>query len=87
MGVLVYTTRAAGIWLLGRIPLTAQLETWLNSLPGIIIIALAAPIALATGKAETAATVVTALIAARTGNMFASLLGGVVTVAIFRRIF
>jgi uncharacterized membrane protein len=86
MALITYTTRAGGLWLMGRIQPTPRLERWLQSLPGAILAALVAPAALAAGPAEALATVLTALIAARTGNLLAALGGGVISVYVLRQV-
>ncbi len=86
MALITYATRAGGVWLMGRIQPTPRLERWLESLPGAILAALVAPAALAAGPAEALATALTALIAARTGNLLAALLGGVAAVYVLRQI-
>ncbi len=86
MALITYATRAGGVWLMGRIQPTPRLERWLESLPGAILAALVAPAALAAGPAEALATALIALIAARTGNLLAALLGGVAAVYVLRQV-
>ena len=86
MALITYATRAGGLWLMGRIQPTPRLERWLQSLPGAILAALVAPAALAAGPAEALAATLTALIAARTGNLFAALCGGVIAVYVLRQV-
>ncbi|HEY8597264.1 MAG TPA: AzlD domain-containing protein [Thermomicrobiales bacterium] len=86
MALITYATRAGGLWLMGRIQPTPRLERWLRSLPGAILAALVAPAALAAGPAEAIAAVLTALLASRTGNLLAALIGGVASVYILRQL-
>ncbi len=84
MAFVTYATRAGGLWLMGWVSLTPRVETWLRALPGAIIVSLVAPVALGGGPAETLATLVTALVATRTGGVLPAMLAGVATVWVLR---
>lgn len=86
MALLTYATRAGGLWLMGRITTTPRLDAWLRSLPGAILAALVAPAARAAGPAEALAAALTALVAARTGNLLGALIVGVAAVYALRHL-
>lgn len=86
MAVLVYATRAGGHWLIGRVRPSPRLERWLGQLPGAILVALVAPAALAAGPAEAVAAALTAIVAARSGNLLAAMLVGVAAVFALRQL-
>lgn len=86
MALMTYTTRAAGLWLMGRIPVSPRIEAGLAHIPGAILTALLAPIALAGGQAEAMAMAVTILIAARTKNILLAMTAGVGLVWLLRGI-
>lgn len=77
MGLATYATRAGGLWLMGRVPLSPQVERWLAAIPGAILVAIIAPLALAGGPAGWLAAAGTALVAARTGNLLLAIAVGV----------
>ncbi len=80
MALATYTTRAGGLWLMGRLPASARVEAGLRHIPGAVLIALIAPSALARGPAEAIATLVTMLVAARTRNVLLAMVIGVAVV-------
>lgn len=84
MALLTYATRAGGLWIIGRVRPTPRLERWLGHLPGAILAALVAPAALAAGPTEAIAAALTALVAARSGNLLAAMLVGVAAVYALR---
>jgi len=86
MALMTYTTRAGGLWLMGRIPISPRIEAGLDHIPGAILTALLAPAALAGGRAEAIAMVVTILIAARTKNILLAMTAGVALVWVLRSI-
>jgi uncharacterized membrane protein len=83
MAVATYLTRIAGYWLVRHVTLTGRAATALEAVPGAVLIALIAPMVLATGPAESGAALVTILIARR-GAMLPAVVGGVAAVALFR---
>ncbi len=84
MALITYATRAGGLWLIGRVQPTPRLERWLGHLPGAILATFVAPAALAAGPAEAIAAALTALVAARSGNLLAAMLVGVAAVYALR---
>jgi uncharacterized membrane protein len=83
MAVATYGTRLAGLWIAEYIPETGRLRAALDALPAAVLTAVVAPMALATGPAETAAAVITVLAAMRL-PLLATVAVGVLAVAVFR---
>ena len=65
MAAATYATRAGGLWIADHIPTSGRVRTALDALPAAVLTAVVAPMALATGPAETAAAAVTMLAAFR----------------------
>ena len=83
MALGTYLTRAAGYWLVRRGTPNRRAMAALSAVPGSVLAALVAPVALATGPAETAAAVVTIALATRLPAL-AALVGGTAVVAVLR---
>jgi len=49
MGVVTYSMRAGGFWLMGHVPLTPRVRRMIEALPGAVIIATVLPIAVSEG--------------------------------------
>lgn len=86
MAAATYLTRAAGYWLVSKRGTPGpRVMAALNAVPGSVLAALVAPVALATGMAETIAAVVTIALATRLPAL-AAVIGGAATVALLRLI-
>ncbi|CCM74993.1 AzlD family protein [Rhizobium mesoamericanum] len=83
MAVATVLTRMSGLLLIRHVAMTEQTRTAIEAIPPAVLMAVIAPTAFATGWAETAACLGTAL-AARRLPMLASVAVGVATVAILR---
>ena len=84
LGVATYGTRIAGHLVLSRFEkLDPRVEAALDAVPAAVITALAAPMVLATGYAETVAAAVTILVALRL-PILPTLLIAAVTVSLLR---
>lgn len=83
MAVATVLTRLAGLVLIRHVALGPRMRRALNAIPPAVLMAVIAPTALATGPAETAATMVTALAATRL-PLLAAVATGVLTVALLR---
>jgi branched chain amino acid efflux pump len=83
MGLVTYGTRALGFWLVNRITLGARLKAALEAMPGAILMAVIAPIVLATGPAESLAALATLLVA-RKAPIIVAIACGVASVALLR---
>jgi uncharacterized membrane protein len=84
MALVTYATRAGGLWLMARVRPSPRLEAGLRHMPGAVLAALIAPLAWSGGAAERLALLVTALVAARSGNMLLALISGVASVWLLR---
>jgi uncharacterized membrane protein len=49
MGAVTYGFRAGGFWLMAHVPLTARVRRMLEALPGTVVVATVAPIAVREG--------------------------------------
>ncbi len=78
-----YLTRVAGYWLVRRTALRGRAAAALDAVPGGILIAVIAPMVLATGPAETLAAAIT-LVAATRLPLLAAVIVGVVSVVVMR---
>lgn len=79
-----YSLRLGGLLLAGRLPKTGNFRKFMDALPGTILLSLIVPAAIAAGFWGWIATTATALCSLRTGNVFASMVVGVVIVAASR---
>ena len=83
MAAATYATRIFGYWLLRHRPVSGRLAGALEAVPGAILTAIVAPMALATGPAESGAALVTVLLALRLPLILA-VTGGCVAVVLLR---
>ena len=79
--LVTYAFRFGGLMLSERLPSTGKFKDFMEALPGTILVALVAPGILAAGFWGCVAALATALLAWRTGNIFAAMLSGMVIVA------
>ena len=84
MAVVTYATRIAGLWLMNRVTLSNRMRSWLNQIPGAVLISIVAPTVLTQSLAEAGAGLATVLVALRTGNLILAMLTGIGTVLILR---
>ena len=77
MALVTYTTRAGGLWVMGRLPRSPRIDAWLRHLPGAILAAIVAPAALTSGVASALAALAAMLVMARTGNVLVAMVVGV----------
>ena len=82
--LVTYGLRISGLLLAGRLPKTGRFRTFMNTLPGTILLSLIVPAAVAAGPVGWLATVITGLCSVKTGNILISMLVGVAIVAIGR---
>lgn len=83
MAVITYLTRIAGIFVAGRLALRGRAKAAFDAIPPAVLVAVIAPMALATGWRETLAALVTA-IAARRLPLLATIATGVLAVVALR---
>ncbi len=86
MALVTYGTRAGGFWLMRGLPPSRRLAAALRHMPGALLVAIVAPLALASGMAGIVALAGAALIAIRTGRVLPALVAGVALVALLRAI-
>lgn len=86
MALVTYAIRISGFWLMGHVTLSKRVETWLNYIPGSILIAIIAPDVFSGGLASIVATLVSILVAARTHSLLLAIIIGVGTILIMRSI-
>lgn len=65
MAAATYFTRVFGYWLVRRTTVSGRLASALEAVPGAVLTALIAPMAFATGPAESGAALITVLLALR----------------------
>lgn len=84
MAIVTYLTRVAGLWLMNRFTFSQPVKTWLNQIPGAIMISIVAPVAINGGIAELVAGLMTLVAIARTRNLALAMFIGVVTAGVLR---
>lgn len=82
MALATYATRAGGVWLMGRITISARIESWLRHVPGAILVAIVAPGIVTGGLAAMGASAATALVAARTKQLLLAMVAGIAVFAL-----
>ena len=86
MGIVIYATRAGGLWLASRVEISGRLEAWLNFLPGAIIVSIVAPAVLTAGIAEAVAALAVVLVATRSGSLLLAMITGVGAIVLLRTV-
>jgi uncharacterized membrane protein len=84
MALAAYATRAGGLWLIGFVKLSPQVEAWLRALPGAVMVALVAPEVVSGGIAAAVAALATVLVAVRSKNLLLAMVVGVGMVWLLR---
>lgn len=84
MAVVTYATRIAGLWLMNRVTLSPGIRSWLNQIPGAVLISIVAPTVFTQSLAEAGAALATVLVAIRTSNLILAMLTGIGTVWLLR---
>jgi uncharacterized membrane protein len=85
MAIATYITRVCGLYLVRFFNVQGRTKAALDAMPPAILMAVIAPVAFATGLAETAAAVVTAIAALRLPLIVAVIIG-VASVVAFRQL-
>ena len=83
MAAVTYAARIAGLFLVGRLNLTGRTKAAFDAIPAAVLVAVVAPVMLATGPAETIAALITGAAAARL-PLLAVVAVGVVSVVVLR---
>lgn len=76
-----YSLRIGGLLLAQRLPKTGRFKRFMDALPGTILLSLIVPAALAAGPMGWLATFCTGLCSLKTGNVFLSMIVGILIVA------
>jgi uncharacterized membrane protein len=87
MALVTYLTRAGGLFLMERVTFSPRFKTWLNCLPGTVIISMVAPSVFSGNIAEAGAALATILVTIRFKSIFPAMLAGVGTVWLLRAVF
>jgi uncharacterized membrane protein len=85
MALITYGTRIAGIFLSGRLQLVGRPKAAFDAIPAAVLVSVIAPMALATGPAETIATVIAGVSATRM-PLLVTIIIGVVSVVLLRMV-
>lgn len=83
MAGVTYATRIAGLFLVGRLDLRGRARAAFDAIPAAVLVAVVAPVMLATGPAETVASILTGLAAMRL-PLLAAVGVGVASVVVLR---
>jgi uncharacterized membrane protein len=86
MAAVTYATRAGGVLLMGRVPVSPRAERWLKQIPAAVITALITPEIINGGIPALVAGSITAVVAVRTKSVLAAMVTGVITTFIVRRL-
>ena len=86
MGVATYLTRLSGFYLLRGLNLSGPMKAALDALPPAVLMAVIAPMILATGLAETIAAAITAVVAFFRLPLAVTIVVGIVSVVAMRAI-
>lgn len=86
MGVATYLTRLSGFYLLRGLNLSGPMKVALDALPPAVLMAVIAPMILATGLAETIAAAITAVAAFFRLPLAVTIVVGIVSVVALRAI-
>lgn len=84
MGVVTYTLRAGGFWLMGRVTISSRMESALAYLPGAVITALVVPSALEAGPPGIVGVGVIALVMWKRPSLVLAMIAGMGTVVVLR---
>lgn len=82
--LVTYGLRFGGLLLAEKLPRTGAFKTFLEALPGTILVSLVMPGIVAAGFWGWIAAAATAVLARKSGNTFVAMLAGVIIVALSR---
>ncbi len=85
--LVTYGLRFGGLLLSTRLPQKGRFRTFMDALPGTLLIALVAPGILESGPWGMVAAGCTALLALKTRNVFVAMIAGMIIVAASRHLF
>src|SRR3990167_8357976 len=84
MAVVTYLTRISGFYLISRVKVSGRLEAFLNAIPGAVLVSIVAPVVLASGPAESVASLATGLTAWKSRSLPLAMIVGIVVVWLLR---
>jgi uncharacterized membrane protein len=84
MALVTYATRAGGVFLMGLVPITPRLESFLRSLSSSVLVALIVPAALKGDAASSAAVASAGLVMIATRSAIGAMIAGVAVAALWR---
>ncbi len=82
MALILYATRTAGFWLVGRVPALPAAE--FDQLAGVTLVALTAPAIVSAGTPGLLGCAVAAIVALRSGNVLLSMAAAMIVVWVAR---
>lgn len=82
-----YALRLGGLLLSSRLPQHGRFRTFMDALPGTLLVSLVAPNILAAGPWGLLAAACTAALAVKTRNLFLAMLAGMAIVGVARHLF
>ncbi len=85
MAAVTYATRITGLFIAGRIALSGRAQAAFEAIPAAVLVAVIAPMILATGTAETLAALATAVAATRL-PLIGTIVVGVAAVVLLRSV-
>ncbi len=85
MGLITYSTRVGGVWLMSRVKPSPLIEAWMRHIPGAVLVAIIAPAALTNGAADALGALAAALVAVRSRSMMLTIAVGITAVLFLRR--
>ena len=86
MGLATYSTRLSGLLLMRGVVVQGRLKTALDAVPPAVLVAVITPTIFMTGKAETLAALVTAVVAFLRLPLLAVIFIGVASVVVLRHL-
>ncbi|AHY46076.1 putative membrane protein [Rubrobacter radiotolerans] len=84
MALATYATRAGGLWLASRIEPGGRVGSFLEAIPGAILVSLVAPVVVLGGPALWVAAAAVLIVARRSGSLLAAMVVGVAVVLALR---
>lgn len=86
MALVTYLTRVGGFWLMGLVPEGGFVRRWLHHLPGAVVIAILAPMALGGGWGAALAVAAAATMGMLRISALIAIFGAVALVAVLRQV-
>ena len=84
MGLVIYINRIIGYWIASRIKINKAIETWLNFLPGCILMSLVAPSIFTSDWRDFIASGLLVIVMLLTDSLLFAMITGIGAVALLR---